>query len=684
MTAETIALRATYRLQLTPDFGFAAAQARIPYLRDLGVSHLYLSPSLQARNGSTHGYDVVDPTRISEDLGGEAAFRALADAAHAAGLGIVLDLVPNHMATDDANRFWTDPALRAQFFDVDMSTDPPTHRRFFDIDDLAGVRQEDPEVFQTTHALALSLVREGVVDALRIDHPDGLADPAQYFARLRDGGARTVWIEKILEPSEPLREWPVTGTVGYEFLNDVCALFVDPEAEGALTELWVELSGDEREFAEVAAEAKLEQATGPFTPEMERLAAVAEVAGGVDALARAAASFPVYRSYVEPAAGVVCDADRGAVSGAEAMSEEIAGMLLLDRDAPAEFVTRFQQTTPPVVAKGVEDTAFYRYARLLALCDVGGDPGRFGIGVDRFHEANAERARRFPEAMLTTMTHDTKRSSDVRARIAALSWMSGRWTEWARDWLERSAQLRTDGAPDDLERYFLLQTLVGAWPIEADRVRAYMEKALREAKRNTSWTEQNEMWERAVMSFVDGVYADAGLRRDIDGFARELEFSGDCIALRTVALKLTVPGVPDLYQGDELPLSALVDPDNRRPVDWQWNETMLGRLAGGAQPEPSIRKLWLTTRLLGLRIRRPEAFSGGYSPLDAGAAAVAFRRGEDVLVAVSTRPGPPQGAVAGAAGRWRDVLYGDERELGELADLAELLDEYGIAVLERA
>jgi (1->4)-alpha-D-glucan 1-alpha-D-glucosylmutase len=676
-------LRATYRLQLTPDFGFAEARARIPYLRDLGVSHLYLSPSLQARPGSLHGYDVIDPTRVSEDLGGEAEFHALADAAHAAGMGIVLDLVPNHMAADDTNPFWADPDLRAQFFDIDMSTDPPTHRRFFDIDHLAGVRQEDPEVFAATHALALSLVREGRVDALRIDHPDGLADPAGYFARLREEGAQTVWIEKILEPSEALRDWPVTGTVGYEFLNDVCALFVDPAAEPIFTALWQEVSGDERSFAEVAAEAKLEQARGTFAPEVRRLAALAEGVDG-DALARAAASFPVYRTYVRPDEGVVGDADRAAVAAASDMPAEVAQMLLLDRPAPAEFVTRFQQTTPPVVAKGVEDTAFYRYARLLALCDVGGDPGRFGIGAPQFHRANAQRAERFPEAMLTTMTHDTKRSADVRARLSALTWTPERWEARVRHWLELSAPLQTAGAPDDAERYFLFQTLLGAWPIEPERIHAYMEKALREAKRNTSWTDQNPDWEGAVTDFIDGVYGDATLRRELDAFARDLAFAGDCVALRTVALKLTAPGVPDIYQGDELPLFALVDPDNRRPVDWQWNETMLGRLAGGAQAEAAIRKLWLTTRLLGLRIRRPGAFGGAYEPLSAPETAVAYVRGGEVLVAVATRSGPPDGAVEGVEGRWRDVLYGDERELGSSAPLAELLDEYGIAVLERA
>ena len=682
MTAERLPLRATYRLQLTPEFGFDAARARIPYLRDLGVSHLYLSPSLQARAGSMHGYDVIDPTRISDDLGGESAFHALAGAAHAAGLGIVLDLVPNHMATDDANRFWADPALRPKFFDIDPATG--RHRRFFDIDDLAGVRQEDPEVFEATHALALRLVADGVVDALRIDHPDGLADPAGYFATLRSRGVQTVWIEKILEPSEPLRDWPVTGTVGYEFLNDVCALFVDPAAEPAFTALWEELSGDRRSFAQVAAEAKLEQARGPFAPDVARLAALADGAGDdAEALARAAASFPVYRTYVEPKDGVVDAADREAVAAATDMPTEIAEMLLLDRAAPPEFVTRFQQTTPPVVAKGVEDTAFYRYCRLLALCDVGGDPGRFGIGPRQFHGANAERAQRFPEAMLTTMTHDTKRSADVRARLAALTWVPDRWAASVRRWRELSEGLRRDGAPDDLERYFLFQTLVGAWPIEPERVRAYMEKALREAKRNTNWVQQNAEWEQAVMDFIDGVYADDALRRALDGFARDLAFAGDCVALRTAALKLTAPGMPDIYQGDELPLFALVDPDNRRPVDWQWNETMLGRLAGGAQPEPAIRKLWLTARLLGVRIRRPGAFAGGYEPLQAPDTAVAYVRGDEVLVAVSTRSGPPAGALEGAEGRWRDVLYGDERELGSSVPLAELLDEYGIAVLER-
>jgi (1->4)-alpha-D-glucan 1-alpha-D-glucosylmutase len=675
-----VPLRATYRLQLTPDFDFAAARAQIPYLRDLGISHLYLSPSLQARAGSTHGYDVVDPTRISADLGGETAFRELADAAHGAGLGIVLDLVPNHMATDDANRYWTDPELRRRFFDVDPATGRP--RRFFDIDNLAGVRQEDLTVFQETHALVLSLVAEGVVEALRIDHPDGLADPLQYFQRLRDAGVDTVWIEKILEPSEPLRDWPVTGTVGYEFLNDVCDVFVAGDAEAAFTSLWQELSGDDRGFAQIAAEAKLEQAVGPFSPEIERLAGEQEVPGGVDALAAAVASFPIYRTYVQPADGIVAPQDREAVGAAE-VGPELAEMLLLERPAAPAFVTRFQQTTPPVVAKGIEDTAFYRYGRLLALCDVGGDPGRFGIGVERFHAANSERARRFPDAMLTTMTHDTKRSADVRARIAALTWLPALWEDRVRHWLALTEPLRHGHAPDDVERYFIFQTLVGAWPIEPERIQQYMEKALREAKRNSSWLQPNAEWEGAVQDFCGRLYEHAEFRSELDEFVRQLAFPGDGVTLGTVTLKLTVPGVPDIYQGDEMPLHALVDPDNRRPVDWHWNQTMLGRLAGGATPQPEIRKLWLTTRLLGLRIRRPRAFAGAYKPLPAGETTVAYQRGDEVVVAVATRPGPQTGSLDGIQGRWRDVLYGDERLLESSVPLSELLDEYGIAVLER-
>jgi (1->4)-alpha-D-glucan 1-alpha-D-glucosylmutase len=683
-------VRATYRLQLSSKFGFGAAHSLIPYLRDLGVSHLYLSPTLQARPGSTHGYDVIDPRRIASELGGMSGFRSLADAARGAGLGVVLDIVPNHMAAVDQNPFWADPALRERFFDIDAVTG--RHRRFFDIDDMAGVRQEDAEVFEATHALVLSLVRGGFVDGLRIDHVDGLADPGGYLRRLAARGADHVWVEKILDPGERLRDWPVSGTTGYEFMNDVCALFVDPDGEARITALWEQVSGDRRSFGDVAFEAKLEQACGSFAPEVERLARILASAPNFGdsprplrrnspKLAEALASLPVYRTYVDPGAGSVADEDRAALAGVD---PAVRRLLLLEDPAPPEFVTRFQQTTPAIMAKGVEDTAFYRYARLLALNDVGGDPGRFGIDVERFHAANLERAERFPLNLLTTQTHDTKRSGDVRARIGALASIPEAWREHVERWFAISAPLVSDGAPDDVERYFLFQTLVGAWPISVERIEVYMEKVLREAKRNTNWVEQNHEWEDAVKRFCRSLLADAQFLAEFEPFAARVAVAGDRAALAQVALKLTCPGVPDIYQGDELPYLALVDPDNRRPVDWDWHQAMLRRLMGGSPPDEQTYKLFLTMRLLGLRARRPEPFGpGGYEPLDAGEHACAFLRGGEVLVAVAVRDAVLTGSLAVPRGRWRDLLRGEERSFGEREPITRLLGDRGLAVFER-
>jgi (1->4)-alpha-D-glucan 1-alpha-D-glucosylmutase len=628
-------LRATYRLQLAGEFGFAAARSLVPYLASLGVSHLYLAPSFEARPGSTHGYDVVDPGRISTVLGGEEEFRGLAADARAAGLGIVLDIVPNHMAADEANRFWADPELRKRFFDIDPITG--RHRRFFDIDHLAGVRQEDPEVFERTHRLALSLVQEGVVDGLRVDHPDGLADPAEYLQRLRAGGASRVWVEKILDPGERLRDWQVCGTVGYEFLNDVQALFIDPAGEASLTALWEEVSGDPRPFGEWAHEAKLEQASGTFRPEVERLERELGREPPAD-LAHALSSLPVYRTYV--AHGHVGDEDRAILS-------ESPARFLLDEDTPAGFVTRFQQTTPAVMAKGVEDTAFYRYARLLALNDVGGDPSRFGIDVERFHAANAERAERFPLNLLTTQTHDAKRSGDVRARIGALSELADEWASHVRRWLELNEPLRSRG-PDRVEEYFVYQTLLGAWPIEPERMEAYMEKALREAKRNTNWIDPDEEWEGGVKRFVRSLYDHRPFLDDFEPFVDRVADIGERSALGQIALKLTAPGIPDIYQGDELPFRALVDPDNRRPVDWDERRAELDT------PSPH-HKFWLIRTLLDLRRRRPDAFAGSYEPLDGPAGVCAFARGGDVAVAVALRSGTRPTLQPPGPG-WRDVL----------------------------
>jgi (1->4)-alpha-D-glucan 1-alpha-D-glucosylmutase len=671
-------LRATYRLQLTPAFGFAAARSLIPYLRDLGVSHLYLSPSLQARPRSDHGYDVIDPARLSSDLGGEPEFNRLAADARNAGLGIVLDVVPNHMAADDANRYWADPALRDQFFDLDPVSG--RHRRFFDIDELAGVRIEDPEVFEATHGLVLGLVRDGLVDGLRVDHPDGLADPEGYLEALRDRGASRVWVEKILDPGEKLRDWPVCGTVGYEFLNDVCALFIDPDAEQPLTSLWERVSGDRRAFGEVALEAKLEQVRGTFAPEVERLQREWPLAEPA-VLEQALSSLPVYRTYVNPSSGAVAPADREALEG---IDDPLRRALLLEDGAPPAFVTRFQQTTPAVMAKGVEDTAFYRYGRLLALNDVGGDPSRFGISVDRFHAASVERCERFPLALVTTQTHDAKRSADVRARIAALSWMVDEWAAAVERWFSLSAGFVRDGAPDEIERYFLFQTLAGAWPIEVDRIVEYMGKALREGKRNTNWVSPNAEWEQAVEAFCRELLADASFLADLEPFCERVAAAGARIAAGQLVLKLTAPGIPDIYQGDELPFLALVDPDNRRPVDWDWYRAGLARLMGGGEPGEELRKMWLVLRLLGLRARRPEPFAGGYEPLETDDRTCAYLRGGDVLVVVHTRPGPAEGGLPAPAGEWRDVLRGELRSFQGSEPLAQIVDDRGIAVYERA
>ncbi|HEY2638148.1 MAG TPA: malto-oligosyltrehalose synthase [Solirubrobacteraceae bacterium] len=636
--------RAIYRLQLGPHLDFAGARGLVPYLAELGVSHLYLSPSLQARKGSTHGYDVADPTRVSADLGDEDGLRALADAAGEAGLGIVLDVVPNHMYAGDENAWWRDPELRSKFFDVDPETG--RYRRFFDIDDLAGLRQEDPEVFEATHGKVLELVTDGVVDGLRIDHPDGMADPAGYLRRLAERGVEHVWVEKILEAGEALRDWPVEGTVGYEFCNDVQAVFVDPRGFDVLDGLWREI--DPTPWDEVAHAAKLEQASTTFAYEVERLGEL----GSAEDLA----AFPVYRTYVEPEGGRVDDADR-AVVVASGVRPEVARTLLLEDAGHATFVTRFQQTTPPVMAKGVEDTAFYRYLRLLALNEVGGDPDRFGLTVEDFHAANLERARRHPRGLLTTQTHDTKRSGDTRARIGALAGMADAWRDAVARWRQLNAPLRHSGAPDAAEEYLIFQTLVGAWPLEVERLEEYLVKALREAKRNTSWVEQDHDWEGRVTAYARELYEHGPFRADFEEFAASVAQAARGSVLGQLLLKLTSPGVPDIYQGDELESLALVDPDNRRPVDWDRRRELLDQVRGGDRARPEIEKLWLIVRTLGVRAEHPVAFAGAYLPVDAGPDAVCFTRGDDAAIWVGVRlreaeplPGPPEG--------YEDVLGG--------------------------
>jgi (1->4)-alpha-D-glucan 1-alpha-D-glucosylmutase len=334
------------------------------------------------------------------------------------------------------------------------------------------------------------------------------------------------------------------------------------------------------------------------------------------------------------------------------------------------------------MAKGVEDTAFYRYGRLLALNDVGGDPSRFGLPVERFHAGNLERARRFPHNLLITQTHDTKRSGDVRARIGALAGMPEEWAAHVRRWFEACSPLR---GPDAVERYFIFQTLVGAWPIEPDRLVEYMEKALREAKRNTNWIEPDEGYEERVKGFCRALFDHRPFLGDFEPFAAEVARAGDRAALGQLLLKLTVPGVPDIYQGDELLALALVDPDNRRPVDWERRSALLAEVRRGAAPTDETRKLWLIVRALTLRAHRPDAFAGGdYTPLEAGPDACAFVRGGTVVAAAALRPSVPDVQVAVPAGRWRDALGGGEYRIDAPVPLAELVGEHGIALFERS
>jgi (1->4)-alpha-D-glucan 1-alpha-D-glucosylmutase len=623
--------RATYRLQLGPRFGFAEALELVPYFRKLGISHLYLSPVWEARHGSKHGYDVTDPTRIREELGGEEGFRTLADA----GLGIVLDVVPNHMAADEEqNRFWREE--RERFFDVDLESG--WYRRFFTIDELAGVRVEDPEVFEATHAKVFELVGDGLVDGLRIDHPDGLADPAAYLGRLRQHGAEHVWVEKILEPGERLRGWPVEGTTGYEFADDATALFVNPEAEAAFADWWAEASGDGRSFAEVAQEAKLEVARGDFQREFAYLRRLFDD----PRLEEAATSLRVYRTYVEPWSGRVVDEDRKALAE---VPEDIRRVLVLEEPGHNEFVTRFQQTTGPVMAKGVEDTALYRWLRLSALNEVGGNPDRFSLSVEEFHQANIERAERFPRQLLATQTHDTKRSGDVRARIAALTWLADEWLE-----LRRGRQVLADPVEDEL----LWQTLAGAWPLSRERLEAYLVKAAREAKRNTNWVEPNEAHELGLRDSVGRVYEDRVVGEEVEAFLGRVAELGRRISLGMTLLKLTAPGVPDIYWGDELGSLNLVDPDNRRPVNWKRRRRLLGELRSGAPVRDETAKLAVIVRVLELRAARPEAFGGSYEPVEARADVCRFRRGGEIEVVV---PLSPAGAKDGPGlSGWRDLL----------------------------
>ncbi|MEU8301682.1 malto-oligosyltrehalose synthase [Micromonospora sp. NPDC048909] len=752
-------VRTTYRVQVRPGFDLDATAGLAGYLADLGVSHLYSAPLLTATPGSAHGYDVVDHRAVNPELGGEAGRQRLLRALRAAGLGLVVDIVPNHagVAVPAANPAWWDVLARgrssayADWFDIDWDrgrlllpvlADAPdalddlklvdselryhehrfpvadgtgdgsprevhdrqhyelvswrrgdaelTYRRFFAVSDLAGLRVEDPAVFAATHEQILRWAAAGEVDGIRVDHPDGLRDPAGYLTRLR-AAAPDQWlvVEKILEYGEELPDWPVDGTTGYEALAAVSGLFVDPDAEGDFTALDTRLVGRHTSWEDITHATKLAAATRLLAAELTRLAALApEVPSEAAraALAELAAAFAVYRGYPPHGARHLA----AARSEAGRRRPDLAGALDTVtrrlRDPDDELARRFPQLTGAVMAKGVEDTAFYRWSRFVALNEVGGSPAHFGVPPAEFHRFVAARQVRWPAAMTTLSTHDTKRSEDVRARLAVLSELPEQWAQRVTGWMA-AAEL-----PDPAFAHLLWQTAAGAWPIERERLHAYVEKAAREASTSTSWADPDPAFERAMHAVVDRMYDDPRLHAELTAFADEITPAGWSNSLGQKLVQLAMPGVPDTYQGTELWDNSLVDPDNRRPVDFVVRRELLTRLDSGWQPPVDAvgaAKLLVVSRTLRLRRDRPELFTG-YRPVPAhgpaGRHAVAFDRGG--AVAVATRL-PLRLARAGG---WRDTvlslpvnnmtdLFTGRVYSGGETSLADLLATYPVALL---
>ena len=876
-------LRATYRVQLHAGFDFAAAATITDYLGALGISHLYCSPYLQAAKGSTHGYDIVDPRAVNRELGGAPGHARLSEALRGAGLGQVLDIVPNHMAISGPDNPWWWDVLEnglasryASYFDVDW--DPPEarlrnvnllpvladhygrvlergdlrlcrddvaftiryhdhvfpvspqsldilfavaaertgsdalafiadalselpsptstdrasverrhrhktvlyellarlcaahpgvakaidtviaevnasadsldallerqnfrlahwraaardlgYRRFFDINSLVGLRAEHEHVFRDTHRLVLVWLADGTLDGLRVDHPDGLRDPEAYLDRLRAAGPEAwIIVEKILEPGESLRDsWPVEGTTGYDFLNRVSGLFVDPTGEKALTDFYAEFTGESTDWAEVARAKKHQVMRETMGSDLNRLTALfLEICERRrryrdytrhelhEALRETLACFPVYRTYVRPEPAVVDEDDARriveATETARAHRPDLDGELfeflrdLLRRrlvgDLETELTMRFQQLAGPVMAKGVEDTACYVFNRLVSLNEVGGDPGCFGFSVKEFHRACAETQELWPQTMLATSTHDTKRSEDVRSRLNLLSEIPERWIEAVHRWASLNARHRRGEWPDRNTEYLFYQTLVGAWPIETGRMTAYMAKAAREAKVHTSWTSPNEVYDAALRAFVEGALADPAFAVDVEAFVAPLIAAGRINSLAQTLLKLTAPGIPDLYQGAELWDLSLVDPDNRRPVDYPLRRRLLAVLDRATPKEIMARideglpKLWVIRQTLELRRRRPELFGpdGTYRPLaatgDRSGHVVAFARGDDAITVVPRlvmrlEESWMNTTLELPAGRWRNELAGDVVQ--GVVRIADVLTQFPVALFSR-
>lgn len=744
--------RATYRFQFHAGFTFADAEALVPYLDRLGISHVYASPITTAAPGSTHGYDVVDPTRINPELGGEQGFHSLAAALRARDMGVVIDIVPNHMGVaGDANAWWNDVLAHGQasehaaVFDIDWScpivlpvlgtplreaieagaitvehgteraslvlygerhlplrdedqeladmlpledllarqhyrlawwrvaNDDLNWRRFFSINELAGVRVEDAAVFEKTHALYFRLYDEGLIQGVRIDHVDGLTDPAGYCRRLRERLGEDAWIvvEKILGPGEPLpADWGIDGTSGYDFMEEVAAVLHDPAGAAPLGALWHEVSGRPADLAPEELLARQQLLAWQFTGQLDACArafaalahTAAEADGITDAMWRRAVErlmwvFPVYRTYGTGTAAPESDAAIRRTARArvaphvppgEAMVVDmvlawLAGEGPGDPVLAAEAVRRFQQLSAPIAAKALEDTAFYRHARLLSRNDVGFDAALMGMEVEAFHRLMQARATDWPRAMLTTATHDHKRGEDTRARLAVLSAVPERWRDTVIEW-EAIAAAWSDGI-DRGDRYQLFQALLGAWPDVvtdefAERITAWQTKALREAKLRSSWEAPDEDYEARANALARALVAHPPFVAAVERFLAEIAPAAERNSLAQAALRCTMPGVPDLYQGAELADLSLVDPDNRRPVDYAARERALDA------PPPKLRVI---ADLLALRRRHPDLFGrGSYEPatVEGTGRLLAFeRRHGDAVLRCVVAPGADHGGA---------------------------------------
>jgi len=773
----------TYRLQITADFDLAEAARRLPYLRDLGVDWVYLSPILAAAEGSAHGYDVVAHDRLDESRGGAAGLAALAAEAHELGMGVLVDIVPNHVgvAVPRHNAWWWDVLTfgeqsdHADAFDIDWAAgegrlrvpvlgddadldrdlvledgaafgvdgqvlryydhvlpvapgtghgvaaevharqhyelvpwrwadDRLNYRRFFAVNTLAGVRVEDPDVFAATHVEVRRWFTEGLVDGLRIDHPDGLRDPARYLDELAGltGGAYTL-VEKILERGERLPErWRTAGTTGYDALALVDRVLVDPAGEEALDALETRLRGGPVDWHEMVHDNKhrvaitilhsevkriVRDLVGDGLPAAESPAAPLDTTSTEAAVAELLACFPVYRSYLPEGREHLDEAFAEARARNPALAMAYDALEPLLADPTTAGARRFQQTSGMVMAKGVEDCSFYRWSRLTSLTEVGGDPSLFSVGVDEFHDAMAERQKHWPHAMTALSTHDTKRGEDVRARISVLAELP---EAWARH-LEQILQL--SGPPDPGFGSLLLQAALGAWPLSRERLHAYAEKAMREAGDHTTWTAPDHAYEAGVHRFVDALFDEEPTRAKLAELLSHVAGPGWSNALAAKLVALTMPGVPDVYQGSELWEQSLVDPDNRRPVDLATRADLLqavrdgaGMPLGSGEDDAGVAKLMVVHRALTLRRDRPELFTT-YAPVTAAGPAadhvLAFDRGGAVTVATRLPVG------LRAAGGWRDTRLDlpPGRWTDALTDgatdgrLRELLSTYPVALL---